>query len=186
MKSRVQLEIILVLVACGSSVASESRLVGCPNPDAIATAMSKLEQTDWHELTSTQVRAIWPENLNSVPCERDKGCRMLGSNGRIIENHCECCEVFDFDLKHDADDTDELRNIIIHYSARDRQEVVGVAKKIARAVGLPDSKLATVGKNRIQKYEWQNSKGRATETDLELQFTRLGAVWEVYLALAHE
>jgi hypothetical protein len=178
--------IFLILAGYGSSLASGSRLEGCPDPDAIANGLSKLEHTDWQELSSAQVRAIWPTSLISVACESEKGCRMFGSSGRIIEGKCECCETFDFALKHDAADQDELKGIIIHYSAPDREEVVSVARKFARAVGLPDSKIAAVGKSKSQKFRWESSRGSSTDRDLELEFTRVSNVWDAYVAFAHE
>jgi hypothetical protein len=178
--------ILLLLVDLGSSLASGSRLERFPDPDAIANGLSKLEQSDWQGLSSAEVRAIWPTGLTNVACESERGCRIFGSSGRIIEGHCECCETFDFAVKHDAADGDELQNIIIHYSAREREEVVGVARKLAKAVGLPDSKLAEVGKSKSQRFHWESSQGSATDRDLELQFGRVGKVWQAEFAFAHQ
>ena len=187
MKSRILPTLILVFALYGRNLASDFRLTGCPDPEAIAGALAKLDAIDWHKLSSTQVRSIWPTNLNSISCERDTGCRMFGSKGRIIEGDCECCEMFDFDLKPNPADGDELRNIIIHYSSRDREETISVAKRLAKATGLPDAKLATVGQDSIQRFQWIDGQRRVGQpSDLELQFTHHGTAWQLYFVFAHE
>jgi hypothetical protein len=146
----------------------------------------KLQEYDWQSVSSAKIQSIWPNSLTEVSCESKQGCRFLVSQDRIIGGHCECCETFVLDFKQNEDGsrTERLDNIIVHYSASNRKEVAEAAKEFAQAAGLAEARIATVGSDSVQKYEWQELRKQARQSYiLELRFTRAEHNWELYLSL---
>jgi hypothetical protein len=177
----------LVLMIALSSPASETPPSGCQNPSTIAQVLVKLKEYDWQSVSSEKVQSIWPRSLTEVSCESKQGCRFLVSQDRIIGGHCECCETFVFEFKENDEGsrTERLDNIIVHYSARSRKKVAEAAKELVRAAGLAEVKVATVGSDSIQRYEWQAGVAKQARQSyiLELRFTRAERNWELYLSL---
>jgi hypothetical protein len=81
------------------------------------------------------------------------------SRGRIINGRYECSEIFFFDVKRNQDGTPktELRNLVIHYSAHQRREVVEAAKLLAGATGLPEAEALSLGRESHQDFHWENT-----------------------------
>jgi hypothetical protein len=189
MKLQTLLAAILLLTIAKANPSPEARLIGCPDPNKIADALAKVQQNNWRTISAQQVLSIWPSRFDELACESEKGCRLLVSKDRIIGGHCECCEAFTFDVNENqgGSRSEHLSNIIIHYSARSKKEVVDAAKKLARGAGLPGDKIATVGGDSVQRYEWTDSRERVRQSYiLELRFTLVDRNWELYLSLGAE
>jgi hypothetical protein len=179
---------ILILAASMNGQAGGNRLAGCSDPEALAAALVKLHETDWRDLSLAGIQAIWPTHLEPLDCGAED-CRSVLSQGRTIQGHCVCCEVFEFELKPDEDNSrgGQLHNVIIHYTTQQRKETVGVAKKFAKAMGLSDAEVATVGDDRIQNFGWWNTRQNQIEHfGMEIHFIRQGHLWELYLAMGRD
>lgn len=74
--------LLLVLPASSEDVNSGS-LEGCPDSDMITTALVKLHNTNWRELTLEQLWEIWPTELAYRECDPG-GCKTVESQDRII------------------------------------------------------------------------------------------------------
>ncbi len=165
----------------GSQVANQ--LEGCLDPNAITAALERIRVTDWRNVSLRGLRSIWPTELDALDCDTEV-CHSVWSKDRIIKGHCQCCATFYFDVKHDSEGPsrrEELQNIIINYTGHHREEIVAAARAFAKASGLPESDLATIGNDAVQNFSWESTRG--SEKDIygvELRFTRQGALWELY------
>jgi len=178
--------VILAFFIPQDTGSSTGRFTGCPSPDAIAQDLTPIVKSNWQQVTPERVLAIWPNQFDELKCESIKPCRLLVSKSRVIDGHCECCETFQFDIepRKEQPSVSTLRNIIIHYSAAKRMEVVDAAKKLARAAGLPEAKANEIGTDSVQRYEWSDSAEGMRQSYLgELQFTKLSGHWELYFSL---
>jgi hypothetical protein len=168
----------------GSSRANE--LIGCPNPQVVADVLTKLEKADWQSLSVDRVMSDWPIQFDELACEGERRCRILVSKERVIKGHCECCEAFVFDSESDKDGKpkEKLVNVIIHYSASSREELLADAMIILGAAGLPDAKIRLLGHETAQRFEWESAHGKATLSNvLETNITKVGTNWELYASL---
>src|SRR5439155_20835068 len=123
---------------------------------------------------------------DGLDCEA-KGCTSVWSKGRIIGGHCECCETFFFDVDEGAGKSrkERLDVVVINYSASSRDELVGVARGFAKAVGLAADNIDTVGHEASQEYSLE--QGAAGEPSfLNLRWTRRGTVWTLNFYLSHD
>jgi hypothetical protein len=179
----------LVLTIVQVSPSNEIGLLGCPSPSEMADSLTKLRQNSWRTISVERILSIWPSHFDELACESQKGCRLLVSKDRVIRGHCECCESFAFDVERNEDGSrsEHLSNIIVHYSAHSKEEVVDAARKVARGAGLSDAEAATVGRDSVQRYEWKDSRQQVRQSYiLELRFTREDRNWELYLSVGAE
>jgi hypothetical protein len=149
--------------------------------------LEQIGQSDWKQVTPEHVLDTWPSQLDELKCKSETSCRLLVSKNRVIGGHCECCEAFEFDSDPRAEGPRNmsLGNIIIHYSAAKRPGVVDAARKLARAAGLPEAKIATVGSDLVQRYEWSDTVKEIRQSYIaEMQITKLSTHWELYFSLS--
>ncbi len=172
------LSAVMMLAIGLSGQTGGMRLEGCPDPTVIAKALAEIAQMRWHDLSRERVREIWPTELSNyfdphLRIDLAKSCATVAtcltdiwSDGRVIGGQRQCGEKFGFatDRKQDGSTTEGLRAIEISYSARTRKEVVEVARTLGRAVGLPDVKTATIGRDpkddRAQEFQWDTASKR--------------------------
>ncbi len=170
----------LVLVV-GNSQAS-NQLEGCPDPKVIADALEKIKDAGWQNVSLQRLREVWPTELSAADCGAEASLSAW-SKDRIIKDHCQCCTTFFF-VQQDQSETkgERLQNIVINYTGRRREEIVAAARGLARATGLGDSDLATVGNDTVQNFTWKGTRGNDKDDlyGLEVRFTRQGALWELY------
>jgi len=113
--------------------------------------------------------------------------RMLVSKERVTKGHSECSEAFVFDVESDKSGKpkEKLVNVIIHYSSRNRAELLTDAMRILSGAGLPDAKIRLLGHETTQRFEWETANGKATLSNLlETTITKVGTNWELYASLS--
>lgn len=159
------------------------QLEGCLNPNAISGALEKIKEAGWQNVSLQRLRSIWPRELDALDCDTEV-CRSVWSKDRIIEGHCQCCATFYFEVQHNpgGQKVGNLQNIIINYTSHRREDSAAAAKSLARAFGLGEVDLATVGNSGVQNFTWKGT--RDDEKDdlygLEVRFTPHGTLWELY------
>jgi hypothetical protein len=174
---------LAVLVPVLASSQGANQLEGCLNPGVVASALETIHATDWRNVSLERLRSIWPTELDALDCDTEV-CHSVWSKDRIIKGHCQCCATFYFDVKRNSDGSsrrEELQNIIINYTGLHRKELIADARRFARASGVPESDLATVGNDRVQNFNWESASGNEKDIyGVEVRFTRQGASWELY------
>lgn len=170
----------VLLVAPGTAA---PRLEGCLTESAIASAAAKLAQEDWHNVSLANLRTIWPTELSGLNCEADV-CHSVWSMDRIIGGECQCCATFAFKI-HQTDGgtrVEQLDEVVLNYSAADRDQLVQATKKIVSAVGLSGTDLATIGSADEQNFHWANTTGGERKmSTIEVRFKHEGEVWKLFL-----
>jgi hypothetical protein len=185
MKTTILLTAILV-VAMVHDVAFPAEKLGCPKATAIADALANIQKHNWNGISAASVMSIWPTSFDELRCDSQKPCRLLVSKNRVIGGHCECCETFQFDIKQgpSGSSSDRLRNIIIHYAAYNKSDLVRAAEELLRGAGLPEDKRITLGRDPVQRFEWTSTQEGSRQSYLaETQITRVGSDWEFYLSV---
>lgn len=104
--------------------------------------------------------------------------------GRIIDGHVECAEVFDLSLTRNEEgkETERLSDVVVHYTASTRSETVSAARSLSIALGLAASEATTIGRADQQQFQWNVDHELVS---LDLRWTRLGDNWNLYLSSAH-
>jgi|ERR1700722_17652607 hypothetical protein len=165
----------------------ETELVGCPDPDLLAVSLTKIEKSDWQNLSVERVMSDWPVQFDELVCEGAPPCRILVSKERVIKGHCECCEAFVFNVESDkgGKPKEKLVDVIIHYSSSNREDLLRDAMKILRGTGLPEAKIRLLGHETAQRSEWESVNGEATLNNLlETKITKVGTSWELWASLS--
>lgn len=186
MSLRLSLAAILITAFTLPIVEATARSLGCTDPVVISNALKKVTDTDWQNISETSLQSMWPAELGGADC-RGGACQTLWRKDRIIDDKCECCELFKFDV--DRDDKanaikERFYGIMIYYSADGQSEVLNAARMFARALGLSDSDVATIGRNPQEKFMW-NVDGKQQQIALmEVQLMRQQRTWEVYISLS--
>jgi hypothetical protein len=178
------LTVILMTVAHTSTSASDDRLEGCTNPADIQRALETLSRSDWRDISLTRVQALWPSRVDASDCESDKVCRTGWSKGRIIDNECECCELFSFDLSRNGsgEQSDQLSSVVVYYSAPRREELIPVAKHLAKAAGLADTKVGAIDLQSDQDFDWKTENKTTIQIDdINMRITSRGKLWRLYM-----
>ena len=129
-------------------------------------ALAKIQRNKWRDVSAERIQTFWPFPFDELKCESEKGCRMLVSKSRVINGHCECCEAFVFDIERNESGSsmEYLREILIHYSATDKQNVVEAAKMLAHGAGMPEDKVATIARDSVQRFEWPDAGEQNRQT----------------------
>jgi hypothetical protein len=175
--------IMLMPVVC--TARQNGRLEGCVNQKKIATVLGEMRQENSRPISEEQFRAMWPIELADVEIG-SKTSRTLQSDDRILKGHCQCCEDFEFNVRQEGGAAPlELHGVIVNYSARRRGTLVEMAKLFARAVGLGEADLQTVGTKSSQDYQWEKIKGKERRAYvIELHFTREEGLWKMHFSTA--
>jgi hypothetical protein len=180
---------LLLIIVMAASAARRSELCGCNDPKRIAELILKLQANDWSTLSVERIQSIWPTPLVEITCQNPNGCRALVSQGRVINGHCECCEAFTFGGKNNFDGmrSEELKNMVLHYTNSNRTEIVNAARVLARAAGLSGTHVAGVGGEPVQRFEWKTTEQKlGSNSVLEVGFVHVQDNWELYFALTRE
>jgi hypothetical protein len=163
--------------------AAAPRLEGCLTESAIASAAAKLAQEDWHNVSLAKLRTIWPTELSGLNCDADV-CHSVWSMDRIIGGQCQCCATFAFKIHQAAGGAkvEQLDEVVLNYSAAERDRLVEATRKIVSAMGLSGADLATVGSADEQNFHWANTAVSEREMSaVEVRFKHQGNVWKLFL-----
>jgi len=180
------LYMIFVLTPIVCSAQHDSRLEGCVDPKIIAKVLGEMRQENSRRISVEQFRAMWPTELVGAEVNPPPSRLSFQSDDRILRGHCQCCEVFTFNVRQDGGATPlELQGVTVNYSARRRDTLVEMAKLLAHAVGLGEADLQTVGAEQSQNYQWEKIKGEERRAYLiDLRFTREEGLWKMYFHTA--
>lgn len=184
MTLNVALCLILALAPVRGSIRVDRRLEGCVDPKTIATLLAKMQQTDPRGITLKQLRGLWPTELADIECDA-KASRSVQSQDRILKGHCQCCSVFSFKVRREQGGAtnEQLVSATINYSASRRNTLVSMAKDFARASGLGENELKTIGTEAAQSFQWKASKGREPRVYVvEIRFAREVGLWKLYFS----
>ncbi|HKO12489.1 MAG TPA: hypothetical protein VJV22_10995 [Acidobacteriaceae bacterium] len=102
---------------------------------------------------------------------------------RIISGHCECCETFAFQVRSSGSRRiEQLDEVVLNYSARDKEHLVSAARKIGAAIGMSPTDLATIGSANEQNFHWNTITGNHREISAaEVRLSHRGQGWELFL-----
>src|SRR5215475_6639649 len=90
----------------------------CPQVESKGTALKRISDSDWSQLSPNELRSLWPVPLQATDCDAN-GCKTLQRQDRIAEGECQCCEIFHFDIgSNDAGalKRHQLRTIVFYDS----------------------------------------------------------------------
>jgi len=119
MRFTVVLYMMMVLTPAVCSAQKASRLEGCVDPKIIAAVLGAMRQEKSRPISEEQFRAMWPTELADFEVDPPANSRALQSDDRILKGHCQCCEVFTFNVRQDGGATLlELDSVTVNYSAR--------------------------------------------------------------------
>lgn len=185
MKLIAVLYMMMVLTPIVCSAQQNSRLEGCVEPKKIAMVLGKLRQDNSPIFSEEQFRAMWPVEMADAEVD-SKTSRTLQSNDRIIKGYYQCSEAFTFNVRREGGVIRlELHSVTVNYSALRRDTLVTMAKLFARAVGLKEADLKTVGVESSQGYQWEKIKGKERRAyTIDLRFTRKEGLWNMYFNTA--
>jgi hypothetical protein len=156
---------------------------GCTAPDVLASNLKALTDRDWNGINEKKLQSTWPAEIGGIECNAG-ACQTTGRQDRVINNECQCCELFGFNIeRNDKGEVtaEHLHNVVIYYSKSTRNGLLGDAKVLARAMGLPDSDVATIGFKQPQDFNWVADKGKPQEiTLLNVRLYQQDGVWTAY------
>ena len=164
-----------------------ARPLGCADPDVIGKALMALSNADWNNISETVLPTMWPTEISPIDCSAG-ACQTLGRQDRVINNECECCELFHLEV--DRSDKggaikERLRSIVIYYSATNREETLLSARKLARALGLSEADAATIGREPQQHFYWDVDRGNQKEIALmDARLMHQQSTWKIYFLLS--
>lgn len=186
MRFIVVLYMMIVLTPVVCSAQQDRRLEGCVDPKIIATVLGAMRQDNSRPFSEAQFRAIWPIELGDAEVNPPANRRSFRSDDRILKGHCQCCEIFEFNVRQDGAATLlELRGVTVNYSTRRRDTLVAMAKLFARAVDLRPADLRTVGAESSQGYQWEKIKADERRAYvIDLRFTPEAGMWKMYFSTA--
>jgi hypothetical protein len=182
--------LIAILVAAALIPAvSSTRPMGCVAPDVLATSLKAVTGRDWDDLNEKKFQSIWPAEVAGIECNAG-ACQTTGRQDRIINNDCQCCELFGFNIeRNDKGEVtaERLHNVVIYYSASTKDALLGDARVLAGAMGLPGSEAATIGFNEPQNFDWVVNKGNQQQTTLlNVRLYHRDGVWTAYFLLSRQ
>jgi hypothetical protein len=185
--SRLLLVVIVAALFISAARSGSSRPVGCADPDVMRKALKGISDSDWNAISETNLQSMWPTEISPADCNAG-ACQTLSHEGRVIDNNCECCELFHFQIDREdkaASIKERLHTIVIHYSVANGDEILTVARSFARAVGLSDADSATIKRETRQSFDWDVDRGKQKEiASLEVEITHQRQMWHVYLSLS--
>ncbi len=187
MISRLLLVVMVTTLFISPARSGPSRPLGCSDPDVMRKALKGISNRDWNDLSETNLPSLWPMEIRPGDCNAG-ACQMMLHEGRVIDNDCECCELFHFQIDREgkaASIKERLHSIVIHYSVANSDEILTVARSFARAVGLSDADAATIKRETRQSFDWDVDRGKLKEiASLEVEITHQRQMWHVFLSLS--
>jgi hypothetical protein len=160
---------------------SNVRLLGCPDVDVLTIALKNITNSDWREISETQLRSMWPMELSGRSCNAGS-CDSLQRNDRVISDACQCCEIFYFVSDKG---TKQLEDIVVWYSTDERSDAVAAGKRIAEALGLPPTESRAVGRKRVNTY-WTVNEEAQIVAFMEVNVVRQARAWAVYVDVSRQ
>jgi hypothetical protein len=157
-------------------------LAGCSEPATVVSALKKLRDSDWKQVTPDRILEIWPHPIRPLDCESEQICRSWIREGRIIGGDVECADVFEFDKQVPASTAPTkqfLREIIIHYTAKDRRDIVALEKSFAIAIGTPAQYVEGLGTSNVDALQWE---AKGFEPGLHVQVTPVKTKWNLFFS----
>jgi hypothetical protein len=186
MKALLFVNVVLAATAWSTAVsAAAPRREGCLEPGAIVAGLKTLRDADWAAITNVRIQAIWPPPVMPIECT-ETSCSTMARESRIINGEIECEEVFGFDVESrtDAVATEHLDSVTIHYTVRDRPEIVSIAKSFATAIGVPAADVKTIGEAGYRPLRWTGRSSKAGPGVLDLRLMHLRSGWYLFFSIA--
>lgn len=184
MVRRFLLAMIATAVFVCPAGSTPSRLLGCEDPVVLSKALKGLNDSDWNVIPEATLRSKWPTEITTANCIPG-ACQELWREERVINNKCECCELFYFEASHETNDVaanKHLSSIVIRYSTDSRAEIYSLARNFARALGFSESDAATIRADVLQQFDRQVTIGKRKEVALmSIQVTHQHSIWDLYL-----
>jgi hypothetical protein len=180
--------LILVMVASTTFVrpagSAPARPLGCVDPVVLSKALKGLNDSDWNDISESTLQSKWPLEITGANCIPG-ACQTLWREDRVINNECECCELFHFDVGRESPDVvtkERLSSIVIHYSATSSGEILAAARAFARALGFSEADAATIRGDAQQHFDREVTLGKQMEIALmTTQVTHQRSIWKLYL-----
>jgi hypothetical protein len=180
MMIRLWFGIAMALAVSASSQVEEVEIEGCGNAMALTKPLAKLEESNFKELSLDRIQAMWPTKLEASECTAD-GCRSVLHQGRIIDGQCQCCEKIDIDRStNSAGGVDESLVVTMYYSARGKKKMVAAAKALAKAAGLADEEVTTVGRESEKSFQWKGTR-QAEMFLMSVKLSHREKLWTAYV-----
>jgi hypothetical protein len=153
----------------------------------MSKALKGISDRDWNSISETNLRSMWPAEVSPIDCNAGS-CQTLGRQDRIINNECECCELFllQVDRNDKGEMTQErLHSIVIYYSAYTKEAALSAARKLTRALGLSEAETATIGREPQQHFYWDVNSGKLKEIALmDVELTHRRSIWRIYVLVS--
>jgi hypothetical protein len=178
--------LLVAMLASSPRLEAGSRLAGCPNPKTLSSTLKTIAKSDWEGISVASLRSVWPAELGESDCTNGL-CGTLKREDHIINDECQCCELFHFDLQRvqiGVADKPTFFAIGIYYTSNSLSEPVDAAKILAQSIGLSDGDAATIGRKGNKSYEfyWEVDGGSRPQFSLlQIQILRQQQLWTVYL-----
>ena len=161
-----------------------ARPLGCEDPVVLSKALKGLREIDWNGISDVTLQSKWPLEISTANC-KPGACQMVWHEARVINNQCECCELFIFEMSPENNDVvtkGRLSSIVIHYSATSSTEIHAVAREFARALGFSEADAASIRGGVQQQFDREVIIGNQKQVALlTIQVTRQDSVWKLYL-----
>ena len=181
----IRLALLLCLINSLAIQASDNALLGCPDLNSMAKALSMLERSNWRKISLAQVQALWPFHLDGLDCD-EKACTSVWYKGRIIDNHCECCTTFFFEKEQIRDEPSGfLASIVINHSGLSREKALDATKILCEVLGLPQKHIILLGSESMQNFSWESVREQQRElTGLNVRISRNKLLWEININIS--
>ena len=184
-----RLKLGAILLAWTSLYSSSVRPMGCAGSNALAASLKSVSNLDWDHIDETKLQSIWQTELGGIECSAG-ACQTTGRRDRVINDKCQCCELFSFDIKRNdkGDVTNErLHGMVIYYSTGTRNEILSDARTLAVAMGLSQSESATIDFKEHQEFNWKLGTSKQQEIALlNVHIYKQDGLWTVYLHLSRQ
>lgn len=179
MRHQLWLGIAMALAASAINRTEDVDLKGCANATSITAAVAKVETADLKGISLNQVQAMWPTRLEASDCVVEK-CRSASYQGRVIDGHCLCCEKIDIDQSLNSDGgMDKSLVLTIYHTASNEKEAIKLAKALAKAAGLHDNDVSSIGHELDQSFEWEGTR-KVEVYLLSVKVEKHETYWTVY------
>jgi hypothetical protein len=187
---KVTLPIVLAMAFLAAAPASTrvTHLLGCADPATTSAALEKTQRS-WQQLSATRVKQLWPEVLGEEKCTNDdgSGCRVLRTQDRTKNHDFGCGVAFAFrtDRTTEGSSSEYLERIFVHYSAAKKEDAIAASRMFARGLGVPEKKIATLGQELRQSFEWSAQFGGVRQSySGEIDLRKNGDVWSLFLTVS--
>jgi hypothetical protein len=182
----------LIAVAISSFVGGNTAMEGCSSMETASGLLTKLQER-WHEWTLEKVLNEWPHPLTPVGWTLENGVATdYIYRGRVIDDECECCELFSFDGTSDGE---RLSGFRIYYSLSSRDDALDAARTLFSTLNFPNESQALEEEfwrtgNGILRWRWSGADKEQQEeawlAEVSLLPRRGGAAWTVTLYFSRD